>query len=85
MRYDDVPTWIGLALSFLAGFGFSLFHIALSGLSALFAFFFFSFAFFSLAAFFFFGSTLFLSGLAFHRFCQRFGYRLFQLFLFFRR
>ncbi len=33
MRYDDVPTWIGLALSFLAGFGFSLFHIALSGLS----------------------------------------------------
>ncbi len=33
MRYDDVATWIGLALSFLAGFGFSLFHIALSGLS----------------------------------------------------
>jgi CBS domain containing-hemolysin-like protein len=33
MRYDDAATWIGLALSFLAGFGFSLFHIALSGLS----------------------------------------------------
>ena len=33
MCYDSVLTWIGLALSFLAGFGFSLFHIALSGLS----------------------------------------------------
>ena len=33
MRYDDVSTWIGLGLSFLAGFGFSLFHIALSDLS----------------------------------------------------
>ena len=33
MHYDDVLTWAGLLLSFLAGFGFSLFHIALSGLS----------------------------------------------------
>jgi CBS domain containing-hemolysin-like protein len=33
MHFDDVRNWIGLGLSLAAGFGFSLFHIALSDLS----------------------------------------------------
>lgn len=33
MRYDLAVSWVGLGLSFLLGFGFSLFHIAVSGLS----------------------------------------------------
>ncbi len=33
MRFEGVFSWFGLSLSFLAAFGFSLFHVALSGLS----------------------------------------------------